>query len=413
MIGLAVAGWIAAGIKLFHLRATPDCRSTRWMCAALLTLSVSICLQDRTVHEVIDGHTTLNTAGTLSNCLTLLAATSGQCAFFSMVYPAGQAVRSTRVRLRLLTGVLALIGILHATTPSNYAEALASQETAVQVPVISAGSYVYAVYLAMIVTEIARATRYRASAARGFSLRNGLRLLLLGLTCTIAYAGLRLAAMSAHLLGWKAPWLYGNLIGMVFRLAILFVVTGILLPVAGPRLGLDRLARWWSLDRSYRRLFPLWKLLHDAFPAIALDPPRTRHVDLRNPEQALYRRIVEIWDGRLRLLPYFDPRIAETRRAQATGLSDDARTIAVEAALITSALRRSRLGERPDTRGQAIPDNSPADPDAELDWLVRLAAAVTAESMSDPETSPPETSPQARPLSLRSSGLLPSRRRAL
>ncbi|MEV0344812.1 MAB_1171c family putative transporter [Nonomuraea sp. NPDC050680] len=409
MIGLAVAGWIAVGIKLFHLRAKPGCRSTRWLCAALLALSVSICLQDQTVHEVIDGHTTLNTAGTLSNCLTLIAGTSGQCAFLYMVYPAEQAMGSARLRLRLLTGVLALIGVLHATTPSNYAQALASQRMAVQIPVISAAAYVYVAYLALTVTEVARATHYRASAARGFSLRNGLRLLLLGLACTLAYAGLRFSAMSAHLLGWKVSWLYGNLIGDVFRLAILFVVAGVLLPVTGPRLGLDHLARWWSLDRSYRRLFPLWKPLYDAFPAIALDPPRTRHVDFREPEQALYRRIVEIWDGRLLLLPYFDPSIAETRRAQATDLSDEARTIAVEAALITSALRRSRLGVRQDPRGPAVPDNSPADPDAELDWLIRLAAAVRAESLS----SVSETSRRPNPLSPRSHGLLPSRRRAL
>ncbi|MEV0148318.1 MULTISPECIES: MAB_1171c family putative transporter [unclassified Nonomuraea] len=427
MIGLAVAGWIAVGIKLFHLRARPGCRSTRWICAALLTLSASICLQDQTVHEVIDGHTALNTAGTLSNCLTLMAATSGHCAFLHMIYPAEQARRSTRLRLRLLTGVLALIGVLHATTPSNYAEALASQKLAVQIPVISAAAYVYVACLTSTVIEVARATHYRASAAREFSLRNGLRLLLLGLAGTIAYAGLRFAAMSAHLLGWLVPWLYGNLIGVVFRLAILFVITGILLPVTGPRLGLDHLARWWSLDRSYRRLFPLWKLLYDEFPAIALDPPRTRHVglrkhlglgkhvgsrrhvDFREPEQALYRRIVEIWDGRLLLLPYFDPRIAETRRAQATGLSDDARSIAVEAGLIASALRRSRLGVPPDARGPAIPDNSPADPDAELDWLIRLAAAVRAESRSEPAG--PEQRPN--PLTPPSRGLLPSRRRAL
>jgi hypothetical protein len=100
-------------------------------------------------------------------------------------------------------------------------------------------------------------------------------------------------------------------------------------------------------------------VLHDEFPALALDVPTGRNASFRNPEHSLYRRVIEIWDGRLRLRPHFDPSAAPGD----------------EASLIADALRRRKSGVAV-ADGTAAPDNRPEDPDAELDWLISVSRAL-------------------------------------
>lgn len=101
--------------------------------------------------------------------------------------------------------------------------------------------------------------------------------------------------------------------------------------------------------RSLRRLYPLWMALYRATPEIALLPPPSRLADvltLRDPTFRLYRRVIEIQDGRLALRPYADARVEDivSDLSHGTHLGEDERRAMVEAAQVAAAIRRKAAG---------------------------------------------------------------------
>ncbi|MCE7008182.1 hypothetical protein LWC34_35995 [Kibdelosporangium philippinense] len=362
LVTIVVVGWAALSLRLYFLYRGRTGPATVWICGSVAAIALAITLQISFVRAAVDSVTTLNTAGTISNCATLVAAVGAQCAFLHMVKPRDAAAAAGRSRLRWTAGAVVLILALFTTTPSNYVEKLANMEKAVQTPVVSAAAYVFVASLAVLAVGIMiTAWSYRLIADR-FSLRYGLLSFVLGALCSFAYAVLRFAGMLTYQLDVEVAWLRGNLLGQLFGFTIVLVLIGILLPAVGARLGLDHLARWWRINRWYRDLYPLWKVLHDEFPGLALDVPAGRNADFRRPEHALYRRIIEIWDGRLQLRPHLDP----------SAVPGDS---AAEATLIADAVRRRRNGVAP-SDGHAAPDNRPDDQDAELDWLIAVSRAL-------------------------------------
>ncbi|MEY9962496.1 hypothetical protein ABIA33_000522 [Streptacidiphilus sp. MAP12-16] len=107
--------------------------------------------------------------------------------------------------------------------------------------------------------------------------------------------------------------------------------------------------RWLRSYRQYRSLGHLWSALHAVVPAIVLDPaPRRRGPDLPlDAEFALHRRIIEIYDGRLALRPYFHPRVPDWTAAalpRSPGEADADTAVTTEAAVIAAAIEAARTG---------------------------------------------------------------------
>ncbi|MFB9905663.1 MAB_1171c family putative transporter [Allokutzneria oryzae] len=142
----------------------------------------------------------------------------------------------------------------------------------------------------------------------------------------------------------------------------LLALAGVMMPVLGQRLRLPELFEWLHRYRTYHTLRPLWLALYRANPHIALEPPASRLSELLMPgdiELRLYRRVIEIRDGRLALQPFVDDKVAEAarERAQRDGATGQALEVATEAAVLAAALRAS---ERP------TPAPGPHHPPAEV-----------------------------------------------
>jgi hypothetical protein len=128
------------------------------------------------------------------------------------------------------------------------------------------------------------------------------------------------------------------------------------LVVAGSVVGkggatFDALARWVRLCRCYVVMGPLWSALHKAMPQIAF-PEGGRPLLAGRPtgiEFALYRRVIEIHDGRLVLRAYHHPAVVEWLESEAVSLD----AVIVEAAMIAAALENMRRGRRFAGSGQA------------------------------------------------------------
>ena len=139
---------------------------------------------------------------------------------------------------------------------------------------------------------------------------------------------------------------------------------------------------------AYRRLGPLWEALRAELPELALEeerrgPLRTR-VPLRDLDFALYRRVIEIHDGRLSLRPYAPGRglIADgLERTHPEAMRGAEREALIEAASIAVALDQHRAGRGFADRTAEDPPEPPmaasGTMDAEAAWLTRVSAAFS------------------------------------
>lgn len=172
--------------------------------------------------------------------------------------------------------------------------------------------------------------------------------------------------------------------------------------------------RWLRTYRTYARLGPLWRELRAELPQIAL-ADRPRGLNAARPagaEFALYRRVIEIHDGRLALRPYAHPRSAVAAALAPFAAGDagesggrpgdeagdeagEAWPFLVEAVSIAAALANLRAGRRledPDAESaEAEPSDSPAAEapnaqveapasgavEAEAAWLLRVTEELT------------------------------------
>jgi hypothetical protein len=156
------------------------------------------------------------------------------------------------------------------------------------------------------------------------------------------------------------------------------VATGVWMPTWGPRVGLETL--YWRARRFilFRRLHPLWLSLYEATPDIALLPARSQlSGDLAavgDIDFHLNRRVVEIRDGILRLLPFADARVIEAASiaCREVGVPHSERPFVVSASALVVAAQAKSRGAR-SARPSQIPIPDADDVDQEASTLAHLA----------------------------------------
>ena len=142
----------------------------------------------------------------------------------------------------------------------------------------------------------------------------------------------------------------------------------------------ERLAPRGRRLLAYVQLYPLWRDLHEAMPSIALDPPR-RWLAWRaclDLDHRLYRRAIEILDGRLALSAHLNGPAAPATSVPHTGPSRGRApvrpTAAQEAAMLAAGLRAWRLGtasNRPSS--PAYPMRDHGDLASQVSWLIEVS----------------------------------------
>jgi hypothetical protein len=234
----------------------------------------------------------------------------------------------------------------------------------------------FAGYAVWVLSELFRALLPQARAAGTGALRWGVRLILaaigVGTVWSLwSYDDIVTVLRSGDLDGSED--VVSNVLG---ALCATFVVTGALLGRSGTTVAAT--ARWLRLWRCYRVLGPLWSALRTAMPYIAFpQASRPRLAGRLRLEFALYRRVIEIHDGRLVLRPFHHPGVAAWVAAAGAAEPSDA---LLEAATIAAALENMRLDRRRTDVAEA-PVGDPAlvltDLDSEVLWLSRVAWAFS------------------------------------
>jgi hypothetical protein len=291
-------------------------------------------------------------------------------------------VRGTPVIAAVLAQA-AMITLFAAARPVLTAEDCLSVHAAGRWP-LAVHDLVFLGYAEWVVLAAALALHRESRRVRTRRVRVGIRLLLAACAVGIAWAGwtvydimdaLRFGVQDA---GQDIP---SNDLGALC--AILIAVAVLVVKWHGP--FASALARYHAYT-AYRRLAPLWTALHAALPQLALEDgggaPIGIRPPLRDPHFALYRRVIEIHDGRLALRPYAPQRrliAAGLERTHEGGMRGADREALLEAASIAVALANHRAG-RAAGAGEPEPDGSqPAEAsgtmEAEAAWLTRVATA--------------------------------------
>lgn len=244
-------------------------------------------------------------------------------------------------------------------------------------PYVAPYMVVYLGYFIFALVDIIRLSwRYARLTQRPF-LRLGLRLVTFSAGFGVVYCVEKAAYISARAADLSLlPAPVQESVGPVITAAgSVLMLIGFTIPSWGPKLA--SAAAWVKRYVTFRRLQPLWLLVYDATPEIALEP--TRGAGLRDLEYQLVRRIVEIRDGWLALRPYLDHDTAQLAGSlgAAADLSADRLRASVSAAVLTEAARAKGRGETP-RRLLALDPSGGSDIADETAELLRIAAELTS-----------------------------------
>jgi hypothetical protein len=377
---LAVCCWIAAGLKLYHVRQGGE-PAVVALASSLAALGVAVVLLMQPLIHQVDALTSIPTSAKLfGHGTVLIAAYAAQSVWILVLTPSAEVARPRMLRrAALLAATLAALGSLVLLLPPGQGPMRAA--SGAPEPNASGTAYVllYTGYLGVATIDIARMSfRYARLADRMF-LRAGQYLIGIGASLGFAYSLSKSSLAICQLFGIDDEGPARNLLAILILASVLLIALGSTLPSWGPRFGPDRATRWLVRWISYRALTPLWSALVDAFDMVVLLPHssilRARAAGF-SLEFLLYRRMTEISDALLLLRPYLDPGVADRARGEARsrGLSEEEVDAVVQAASIAAALEARAGGIQFGAAGDASPAPY-ADPDSKSWWLQRVTQA--------------------------------------
>ncbi|MFJ9418666.1 MAB_1171c family putative transporter [Streptomyces sp. NPDC101227] len=377
----AVVAWLAFAYKLSALRKSPRDYALIALCGALLFSALSFTLAEPSLYQAIDRLLGVPNSAALMcmGCVVALLACQ-QVVLSFWAHPPGLAWR--RARPRVLAAVLvlaALIGLFVAMSPTH--------ERPTDVSLYYAGRPLYAGYLLIFLAyytfgeiETGRLSHRYANVSHRLWLRRGLRLTAAGSWLTLGFSLIRIADIvlaehSAALRELEAvAWVCGDVGALLTHI-------GWTLPGWGPALSAPR--RWLRAWRQYRRLRPLWHVLHEVTPTIELTASANGFWSRFRPstlEFKVYRQVIEIRDGQLALRSYTDPEAVRIARelGRAAGRSGKDLQAIEEATQLASMVRSRERNTLPSAHPVPRAATGPQGSDLtdEINWLVKVAEAM-------------------------------------
>lgn len=348
--GVTVLAWAVVVYKLPSLLRSPRDLARRSYWISLFAMAAALTVLLPQVYLWIDRVTGVpNLSRLLGDGLGVLAAWAGQSLLLYANYPAVEAgPRSLKLSWALIL-VLVVMASCFALAPAQPEDRDFTGHYT-HLPTILVYRMVFLAWLGLAMVNFTRLSWRYARVSQRPPLRVGFRLVAIG-----GVVGLGYVANEAI----RSGTTYANVVDPLpaarlsqFLIAG-FMTTGLIgttMPAWGPHVGIPSLARWLHTYRSLRRLYPLWFVLCQASPQIALFPPVSllsdilawRHLDFR-----LHRRVIEIRDGEVMLRPYRHPAALVYARdvCADVGLTEERATVVLEAADLAVALRMRAAGQ--------------------------------------------------------------------
>jgi hypothetical protein len=248
-----------------------------------------------------------------------------------------------------------------------------------KIPFVLEYRLVFLTFVGLTFANVARIPWRYARIVERSTLRLGLRLVSIGGVFGLAYAGHESFFAVARRLSLPYAIPGPEVVTQFLVLGIVvFCLAGATIPSWDPRVGVPAALKLLDDYRACRRLAPLWSAMFRANPEIVLQPPASGLLaGLKSHDLGLYlyRRVVEIRDGRLALRPFFEPTASDRARALCLNahIEPEATLAIVEATNVAAAVRNKVLGRR--TGGAVAFEETPggADLSSEVRWLEQVA----------------------------------------
>lgn len=383
----AIVAWSAAVYKLPGAIRRPRDPHVITLTAALSVLGLIFAISTPPIWTWIDRVAGWpNLSFLLSQGCVMIWTVTVQILMVLWAYPPAKARSKIRTRLLIAAATITTMITLFSLAPvlpedsTDFAARFAGR------PYIAAYLCVYIVTFAWMQGEIAYLCLRTVQVGGRVWLRRGLRATAIGAMLGLVYCLVRASDVVAATTGIANPERWEDVARLAVSVGVVLPPIGWTMPSWGPRLTEAR--EWATNVNTYRRLYPLWSVLHDTFAAKDLDPPqglaaRVAFRDLK--DWRVPRRLALIWDCMLELQPYHDPELekaaARLRTADSKHQGIDHRA-AVEAEVLLAALstyRQSQLqaGTAPaPATVQPREDAAREQLSSELDWLIAVARAI-------------------------------------
>jgi hypothetical protein len=379
---VTILGWVLVLARLLRSPRWPRTPAQAAIWLVLLGFAVSQTLHSPFGYYGVWQLTGVNVTRPIAHISMLMAGWGAQVFLLYMSHPEAVArVRSRRRALWLVLSSAALVAI-YAVAPDNINASRGAYDYTGQ-PWVLEYWLAFLSFLAPTLVSVALLCRRYARQTTDLTIRLGLRIIVVGAIIALVYQAHRVLFYTAPRLGFEylSPEARTVMDWTLSTAAHVLILIGATMPGWGPRVGLSKALSWLWHFRAYQRLRPLWHALYEADPRIALDPSRSRAADLLSPRDLdlrLYRRIIEIRDGRLTLLPYLDPQVAAAARERgvAAGLTGPRLEAEAEAAALAAAIEAKAAGAVP-PRAAPPPVTVPGgtDLDSDISFLCAVAHA--------------------------------------
>lgn len=287
--------------------------------------------------------------------------------------------------LAVIAGLLVLFALLTPSAPRP-----------IDFTLYYAHDNMYAAYLTLYVTAytigevlLARGCWRLARRSKRTAVRVGLRIVALGAVVTFGYSGVRTGnviapAFGISLAGWENfAWTCGDVGAML-------TLIGWLVPTITDQAQSIRYRI--KQHRSHRGLLPLWLAFYSEAPEIALPIDRidaAQRRRFRGIGIKLYRRAVEIRDGRFVIREYLDTGVRENSEAhhRTNGLNGNELNAAVTADQILAGIAARAASKRPCSdrlTDFADADRQTSSPMDDIDALLAVARHLPREPARTP-----------------------------
>lgn len=374
MGGLLLSAAVAA-----YRRTSAQSPARTALTASLGTLGVSFLVQTPAARE-IQNAVAVNLGQLTGNGTTLVAAYAMQVGMVYILYDRPRArVLARRWSIPLAAALAGLTGLFLATPTA------AGRFTSPDAPAGVVGYYlVYTGYLAVTLTAMVLLLRRQAARVTDRWLRRSLHLYAWSCGVGMLYLAGRIGALVVGRVDPEVVASGGRYSLLEFLVAAVVPALALLLVLLA---GIVRFTgRAADRRRAIRRLDPLWEPIRAVRPHAVLPVPRHR-TRLR-----LYRRVVEIQDGRLAAAQHVPgPVLARIDEAVAASGLTGARARALrDAAILTAGLAALRAG-RPavDEAPPVRPDEDDADLAAVVRHLEHVGEAFARSSIARRFAEPP------------------------
>jgi hypothetical protein len=392
----AVLLWLAAIYEAVSLTRQPSNRARRALLLTFVALALAATFFVPSVYLATQDLTGVdNLADLIARCAVLIASLGAQSLLLHLTQEPAVAIRKSRRRAVALASAMVLLVVLFVLAPVHERGTLRLTSDFGDSPWVIGYLVVFAGYLGIALVNVLRGgLRYAPKAGTAISL--ALRLIAIGCLFGLLYVTEKIGFLIAQLLGGSpSAEVESSVARMLAVLGGLFVLAGSLVPAVYP--VWRRTVHWVQMYRAHRELYPLWSALREITPEIALDPAPSEFHDrlrVRDLDFRLYRRIIEIRDGRLALRPFLDADVARHAREDAlrSGLTDGDMEAAVEARVLAAGIESAREKRQPANVPAASQDGG-KDFMSEVEWLLRV---VRTPLSSDPSASTSLAAPSGR-----------------